>query len=186
MVVAQRVLTLEEFLCLPERKPALEYEDGVITQKVSPKGRHSALQDELMERFNAVGKRHRRARAFPELRVTFAGRSYVPDVAVYRWDRIPLTPDGEIVDDFATPPDITVEIVSPKQSVTALMRRCLWYVANGVKVSLLVDPGDRSVLIVRPGGGVQVVRGEGTIDVSDALAGFQLTAAELFASLKLA
>jgi Uma2 family endonuclease len=53
MVVAQRLPTLEQFLCLPERKPALEYGDGVVTRKVSPKGRHSALQDELVERFNA-------------------------------------------------------------------------------------------------------------------------------------
>ncbi len=186
MVVAQRILTLEEFLCLPERKPALEYEDGVATPKVSPKGRHSALQDELLERFNAVGKRHKRARAFPELRITFAGRSYVPDLAVYRWDRIPLTPDGEIVDEFTTSPDIAVEIVSPKQSVTALMRRCLWYVANGVAVALLVDPADRSVLTVRPGGGVQVARGDEAVDVADVLPDFRLGVAELFASLKLA
>jgi Uma2 family endonuclease len=36
-------MTLEQFLALRERKSALEFEDGEVTQKVSPKGPHSAL-----------------------------------------------------------------------------------------------------------------------------------------------
>src|SRR5579863_4557769 len=89
MVVRQRNLSLDEFLALPERKPALEYEDAVITQKMSPKGRHSALQSEVIIRFDRYGRPRKLARAFSELRVTFAGRSYVPDVSVFRWERIP-------------------------------------------------------------------------------------------------
>ena len=33
MAVKQEGLTLEEFLALPERKPALEFEDGVVTRQ---------------------------------------------------------------------------------------------------------------------------------------------------------
>ena len=32
MVPVGTPVTLEEFLALPERKPALEYDDGVVTQ----------------------------------------------------------------------------------------------------------------------------------------------------------
>ena len=42
--IEHRRMTLEEFLHLPERKPALEYDDGVITKKVSPKSNDVALQ----------------------------------------------------------------------------------------------------------------------------------------------
>ena len=43
MTLTDTRMTLTEFLALPEEKPALEYENGEVTQKVSPKGRHSAL-----------------------------------------------------------------------------------------------------------------------------------------------
>jgi Uma2 family endonuclease len=37
-------LSLSEFLELPETKPASEYIDGKIYQKLMPKGKHSAIQ----------------------------------------------------------------------------------------------------------------------------------------------
>ncbi len=37
-------LTLERFLRLPEAKPALEFIDGKVVQKVSPKRTHSTIQ----------------------------------------------------------------------------------------------------------------------------------------------
>jgi Uma2 family endonuclease len=43
MAVAQQHPSLDRFLRLPEQKPALEYLDGVITQKMSPKAAHSII-----------------------------------------------------------------------------------------------------------------------------------------------
>ncbi len=186
MVLTQRRLTLEEFLKLPEEEPALEFAGGEVSQKVSPKGRHSALQAELVERFNRAGRAEKLARAFTELRATFGGRSYVPDVSVYRWGRIPLDEAGRVADDFFDPPDIAVEIVSPEQSVNAQVRRCLWFVANGVGAALLVDPADESVLLFRPGPTPQPLHGPELIEFGDLLPGFQLGVQELFDSLKLA
>ena len=83
MAVSQR-LTLEEFLRLPEEKPALELMHGVVGQKVSPKTRHSTLQAKSVELINRFAEPARLAFAFPELRTTFAGASVVPDVSVLR------------------------------------------------------------------------------------------------------
>ena len=47
MATTNKTVTLQEFLRLPEKKPALEFEDGRITQKVSPGGKHSRLQYSL-------------------------------------------------------------------------------------------------------------------------------------------
>lgn len=179
-----RYQALDEFLALPEEKPALEYWRGRVSQKVSPKARHSALQGELMQRFNQVGMPRRVARAFPELRATFAGESVVPDVAVYRWERIQREKDGSLADDVTTPPDIAVEIVSPGQSANALMDRCLWYVAHGVQVALLADPYHQSVLVVRPERQPVLWRGADLIDVSEVLPGFDLSVEQLFSSLR--
>src|SRR5689334_7179536 len=111
MAVVQQGLTLDQFLNLPETKPALEYADGMVTRKVAPKGRHSTLQLELAERINRVARSRKSARAWPELRTTFAGHSYVPDLVVYRAARIPRTVAGQIPDDVLTAPDIAFEIV---------------------------------------------------------------------------
>jgi hypothetical protein len=94
-----KTLSLEEFLILPETKPASEYIDGKVIKKPMPKGKHSAIQGEFVPAINGVVKVKRIARAFPELRCTYpagshsssvyAGRSTVPDIAVFIWSRIP-------------------------------------------------------------------------------------------------
>jgi Uma2 family endonuclease len=167
MATAPKLLTLEEFLKLPEEEPALEFAAGEVTQKVSPRGKHSALQGDLWDIINRFARPPKLARVFTELRITFAGASRVPDVSIYRWERVPLDAQGCIADDFVEPPDLVVEIVSPEQRVTALVRRCLWYVAHGVKIAPLA------------------LRDTDRIGVDEVLPGFELSVAGLFASLRM-
>jgi Uma2 family endonuclease len=183
--IAHRRMTLEEFLRLRERKPALEYVDGEVTQKVAAKARHGTLQLRLAMLVEGFGFPSRLARAFPETRATFAGRSYVPDVVVYRWDRIPTTADGEVADDFLLPPDIAVEVISPGQTVTKLRERCRWYVANGVAIALLVAPRRRMVYRYHPRDGEQVLTGDDRIDLTEVLPGLGPTVDALFAALRM-
>jgi len=184
MVVSRESLTLEEFLQLPEEKPALEYAGGVVTQKVSPKARHSRLQYKLCEWFNRWAEPRELATAFPELRTTYAGRSYVPDVAVYRWERLAWGPGEEPPDEFFLPPDIAVEIRSPEQRVLSLIAKCEWYVAHGVALALLFDPDDYTVRLFRPGQAVEVLRDADLVDCAPILPGLQLTVRDLFAMLR--
>jgi Uma2 family endonuclease len=180
MAILPQPLTLGEFLALPDEKPALEYFDGMVAQKVSPKGQHSRLQGELVWWFKQVAERPRLAMAFPELRATFAGASPVPDVAVYRWERIAWTEARTVANDFLVPPDIAIEIVSPDQSRPDLIKKCQWYVAHGVPIALLVDPDDCSVLDFHPHGRTGPLRGTDEIDFSPVLPGLQLAVDELF------
>lgn len=185
MVIADRVLSLEEFLRLPERKPALEYEDGEVTQKVSPKRKHSRLQQMLA----VLGDRLERATGgailtFVENRLTVGGRSVVPDVSIFRRERVALDADGTPSDDDFGMPDIPIEVISPRQSEMRLILRCVWYVDNGAAAALLVVPYDRTVLLFRPGGRMLTLRGADAVDLTDVVPGFRLTAAELFDSLR--
>jgi Uma2 family endonuclease len=177
-------LTLEQFLALPERKPALEFEDGEVSQKVSPTGPHSALQSLLTDHINHEARPRKIAWAFPELRTTFAGRSRVPDVAVYRWDRIPRDARGRIVHDFLEPPDIVFEIISPGQSVNRLIRRCISFVNGGVKAAVLVDPHDESIVIIRSGVEPTTLRAGDTLDLTNVIPGLRLDVAALFQALR--
>ncbi len=71
-------LTLDEFLKLPETKPASEFIDGQIIQKPMPQGKHSTVQLDLGTDINLALKPQHIARAYSELRCTFGGRSLVP------------------------------------------------------------------------------------------------------------
>lgn len=177
-------LTLDQFLALPDEEPALEFDEGKVTQKVSPKLKHSQVQVELVARIQQFARPRALALPFSELRTTFAGKSYVPDVAIIRWARIPSDPDGRLADDFLEAPDVAVEIVSPGQRVNTLIRRCVWYVENGVSIALLLDPLDESVVAFRPSQQPRSLTGSDRIDLSEVLPGFDLTCQDLFDSLR--
>jgi len=178
-------ISLEQFLALTEEKPALEYFNGEVTQKVSPMARHGRLQIKFAEIINKYGEPRRLAIALPEIRGTFAGASRVPDIGVFTWDRNPRTPDSEIGNDQFIPPDIAIEILSPGQSRPELREKCRWYVANGVRIALLVDDERRTVTRFTPDGSEATLRGEAHIDLAAVLPGFALTVRALFDTLKI-
>ena len=174
-------ITLEEFLALPETKPASEYIDGKIIQKPMPKGKHSTIQGELIIALNGILKAQKIARAFPELRCTFGGCSLVPDVSVFTWNRIPRDRDGEIADSFTIVPDWTIEILSPEQSQTRVTKKILYCLDNGTQLGWLIDPSEQSVLVYFPK--QQPAFFEAATDilpVPEFAQAFQLTLGELF------
>ncbi|MFM7368026.1 MAG: Uma2 family endonuclease, partial [Sphaerospermopsis kisseleviana] len=59
-------ITLDEFLKLPETKPASEFINGEIIQKPMPQGEHSLLQIKLCTTINQVAETQKIAYAFPE------------------------------------------------------------------------------------------------------------------------
>ena len=183
MAIASQRLTLEAFLRLPEQEPPLEYWHGEVTQKVPPMGPHGALQSGIVERISQTVGSGRPFRVFTETRVIFTGVSTVPDLVVYRRERVPRDARGLVAEYFTTPPDVAVEIVSPGQSRTRLMARCRWYVANGVRLAVFADPRRRVVRLFRPGAESGDRRGPDPLDLSDVLPGFTLTVDEFFAPL---
>jgi Uma2 family endonuclease len=140
-------LTLEEFLKLPETEPASEYIDGQIIQKPMPQGKHSVIQGELIIVINAVVKPKKVARAFPELRCTFGGRSIVPDVAVFAWERIPRNENGGVANVFKVAPDWIIEILSPDQSATKVTKKILHSLKHETQMGWLIDPDEQTIFV---------------------------------------
>ena len=174
-------ISLKEFLALPETKPASEYIDGKIIQKPMPKGKHITIQTELSTAINVALKPQKIARAFSELRCTFGGRSTVPDVTVFTWNRIPRDDNGEIANSFEVAPDWTVEILSPEQSQTRVIKNILHCLDNGTKLGWLIDPQEQSMLVYFPK--QQPAFFEAATDVlpvPDFAKDFKLTLGELF------
>lgn len=178
-------LTLQEFLALPATEPASEYIDGQIHLKPMPQGEHSVIQTELAPAINGVLKPQRIARAFTELRCTFGGRSTVPDIAVFLWDRIPRQATGGVANLFVIAPDWTIEILSPDQSQTRVISNILHCLQYGAQMGWLIDPQKQAVIVYCPDQSAIVYDHPGTrLPVPAFAAAFHLTVEGLFGWLQ--
>jgi Uma2 family endonuclease len=180
-----KLMTLAEFLLMPEAKPANEFIDGQIIQKPMPQGKHSLIQSELTANINAAFKPQRLVRAFSELRCSFGGRSIVPDVTVFTSDQIPRDENGDIANLFAIAPDWTIEILSPDQSQTKVTKNILHCLQNGTQIGWLIDPAERSVFVYSADRSTQVFDEEiDILPVPEFAKDFQISLGELFGWLR--
>ncbi len=177
-------LTLEEFLQLPETKPAREFIAGEITQKPMPKGRHSRLQGKLSSEINLVTESQKIAYAFPELRCSFNDRSIVPDIAVFRWQNIPFLDNGQVPDQFALPPKWVIEILSPEQKPNQVIGKIVSCLENGSELGWLIDPDDQSVLVFWRDRAPQLISNHQVLPVLEGIE-LELTPNHIFGWLKM-
>lgn len=172
-------LTLEQFLELPEQKPALEFDaDGTIHEKMSPNTQHSALQmhiGHLLLSWIDVDPRRRRGYVYSELRTNVAGASKLPDVSFYR--RRPYESDRMHALEIA---DLSIEILSPRDDPDDQAAKCQWYLDNGGGTALLIDPVARTIRRFAAVGGVDLLPPP---DVVEPLPGLELSLAAIFSVL---
>jgi len=180
--IATQTKTLEEFLQLPETKPASEFIDGEIIPKKMPQGEHSLLQWELSTAINQAAKPQKIAIAFPELRCTFGGNSVVPDISVFRWERIPVNAAGRIANRFHIHPDWSIEIISPDQRQTRVLDNLLHCSKQGTELGLLIDPESENILVVFSDQRVQILRGSDRLPILSGIT-LSLTVDRVFAWL---
>ncbi len=177
--------TLAAFLKQPETDPACEFIDGKITQKPMPKGKHSRLQTKLSNVFNEVLEAEGTGLAFSELRCTFGGASIVPDIVVLRSDLIPKDEDGDIADAVKVAPSATIEILSPQQSSIKVIKNIDHCLQHGTELGWLIDPKEKTVLILRPDIALQIVdRPDAQLPMPQVLSKLNLTVSTLFGWLK--
>jgi Uma2 family endonuclease len=194
-------IDLDTFLRLPETKPASEFIVDRIIQKPMPQGKHSTIQGDLGSALNIALKPDRIARAYPELRCTFGGRSTVPDLAVFTWERIPRDNDGKVANIFALAPDWTIEILSPEQSQSKVVRNILHSLekvlhlgkpqdrtfrslSHGTQMGWLIDPGEELVFVYLADRTISVFDRDDLLPVPDFARSVQLSVAQLFSWLE--
>jgi Uma2 family endonuclease len=174
--------SLESFLSLPETKPASEFINKKITQKPMPQGKHSLLQGALCPAINQVAQFTKVAIAFPELRCTFGGASIVPDISVFRWERIPRDESGQVANRFQIYPDWAIEILSPDQRQNKVLANLLHCIENGTELGWLLNSEDESVLVVSDRS-IQIFKGADQFPVLNGI-NLELTAEQIFGWLK--
>lgn len=78
-------------------------------------------------------------------------------------------------------PDLVIEVVSPNDRVSDLDAKIDHYLADGVRLVLVVDPQRRKAIVYTPDAEQPLhLAGEAQIDLSDVIPGFQIGLPSLF------
>jgi Uma2 family endonuclease len=135
-------VSLAEFLSRPDTKPASELIDGVVSQKPKPQTEHSRIQ------YNQVSEAGTIACAFPELRCICGDDGIVPDVAVFRWERMLFESDGRLAKRFDLYPDWIIEIRSPDQRRSKVLPKIINCCRAGTELGWPIDPSEEAIWVV--------------------------------------
>jgi Uma2 family endonuclease len=179
-------LTLDEFLALPEEKPYREYACGEVWKKPMPNRPHSVLQTWLVLLLSPFVRRQRIGDIFAELRCVFGPpggeRALVPDLCFYRRGRLIDDPQREPYPRI--PPDLVIEVLSPRQNARRFADKLQFYLGNGVRLVWVVDPASETVTVYALGAQSRLLRAGDTLDGGDVLPGFAVPVDEVFAQLR--
>ena len=100
-----------------------------------------------------------------------------PDAWFVRRERVP---GGRIPRTFwPGPPDIAVEVLSPSDRFSDVMRKADDYLRAGTPILWVIDPEGRTAAIFRPGRSPHLIGEDGILDGEDILPGFQITLRDL-------
>jgi Uma2 family endonuclease len=155
------------------------FSGGIIGGICSQLNINYQIQTTFIEVVNGLTRSQKIAIAFPELRCTFGGSTIVPDIAVFRWERIPKTESGRIANRFEIHPDWVIEILSPEQPQKKVLTKLLHCSRHGTELGWLLNPEEESVLAVFPGQKIEIYEGDDKLPILENI-NLELTVKEIF------
>ena len=114
---------------------------------------------------------------YHQLSLNLDGWQTIPDLSLYRRGELPsdwLTDDDEVTQ----PPELVIEILSPKQNLQPLVDKIREYGRHGVKSCWLVEPATRVISVFPASGGSRAFT-EGML--RDETIGMEIPIGEVFA-----
>ncbi len=175
----QQLLSLDEFLALPQDDVAHELIDGVAVPKMSPQRFHSRTQKALLFLLDAWGQNRGEVGVEWSVALKRHGKDWVPvpDVLYVSNERLPDGFEGD--GPCPVPPELVVEIISPDQSFGSMTEKALDYLAADVLRVWIVDPSSQSITVFMPDTVPQLYRDERVLDDAQ-LPELVLTAQQVF------
>jgi Uma2 family endonuclease len=141
--------------------------------KDMPSRFHARVQSNLAHAFYQFKSKYD---CYTELSIVLQGKEMVVDVCLYPAAPLDLQSEDEVY--VTTPPVVAVEILSPKQYLTDLTKKCKDFFAAGVQSYWLVVPALASVYVYESTTQFAVFT-SGTI--KDGVANLQMEMSEVFA-----
>lgn len=177
----ERLVTVEEF----ERMPSAErYE--LVEGRLVPMSPVNVEHGRIVLQLGYLVKAHLKNRpegvAVVEAGFTLARNPDTvrgPDVAFIRSDRMP--PPSKRRGFPAIAPDAVFEVLSPEDRPGEVREKIAEYLGRGVRLVVVVDPDDQTVIVHRPGARPIDLRDESDVlDMADVIPGFTCTVSEIF------
>lgn len=180
-------LTLEQFLALPETKPASEFMCGEVIQKPMPDFPHSRLQSHLWLLISQLLEQTHQGTVEIELRCVFGPpdeeQGYVPDLVYISNERLPEG-DTRNVQPFWGAPDLAIEVLSPNQPAGPFADKLQFYLLYGVQLVWVIDPDRETVRVYAPGRQPVLLSGDDVLEGASVLPGFSVPLIDLFSRLR--
>ncbi len=172
----RRVISEEEFLRLPDDGRKYELVNGEV--KEVPAGiRHDTIVARIIGMmFPTVGKKGVIAASSAGYRLA-SGNVRSPDVSFIRNERLP---EGKLPVGFGEfAPDLAIEVLSPTEDASELLRKIAEYFESGAQQVWVVDPEARRVTIYRSPVDVQTFSGDDVIEGNELFPEFRCSVNEL-------
>ena len=178
-MVQASLLTLKDFLALPEGDIACELIDGKAIPKLAPKRFHSKTQKAILRLLDDWCMA--RGEVDLEWAVTLRrhGRDWcpVPDLLFVASEKLPTDWDED--GPCPVPPNLAVEIISPDQTFGAMAEKAVDYLNAGVASVWIIDPRAKTITVFIPNSVPTTHRGNTVINDSQ-LPDFSISAQKLF------
>lgn len=173
---------MQEIVLSDDVKPALEWVNNRVLQKVSPARKHGLAQLRFASALEAWARVHRPGTIATEWRFQVQPpseirRTLVPDVGFLSYDSMSLE-EQDRTDAPAIAPDVVVEIISRSDMRRDIEEKVRVYLAAGTSVVFLVDTSSKTVMIRDRDGSRSI--DEGGIVAHPSLLGLGFPARDLF------
>ncbi len=175
--------TAEDMLNHPEWGRC-ELVRGKVVSVCLPNRKHGRLSAKLISKLDSFVEERALGLVFTESGVVVENDPDTvrgPDIYFVRAEHCPV---GDTLEGYTElPPDLCVEIVSPRDQPLKLREKIAEYLKFGVKLIWIIDPMTHQARIYRLDGSTDIIPASGVLSGEDVLPGFELPLAELFAAL---
>jgi len=178
---AGTIVSLQEFERLAAEDGAFyELDEGEVIAMSAVRRKHGKVQNTIVFLLNLWQEEHRGGAVYEAETGFLLGDDpptvRVPDAAFVRAERDFESPEGYVLG----APDLAVEVVSPTDSASYLMRKVRQYLKHGGHTVWLVYPDSREVQVFEVSGAVRVVSEGQMLEAPELLPGFSVPVARLF------
>jgi Uma2 family endonuclease len=181
-MVATKLLTVEDIETMESKPDRFELIEGALHEMPAAGFHHGTLAGRITYYLNAFGLTHGIGEVATADPGFIVGRNpdtlLVPDVGSVTYERSPV---DNIVPGYAPfAPDIAVEIESPSNTQSELLRKAALYLAGGTRLVWLVRPVERTITVFHPEKPEVVLIESDSLDGGDVLPGFTLPLSAIF------
>jgi len=178
-MASKTLMTLEEFERLSSDDGVIyELDEGELVSMTFPMPKHARIQRALLLELGAFLKQRPVGEVLLDTGYLLSADPPTlrgPDVGFVRTGR-KVDPDARI----QGAPDLAVEVVSPSDTASALLRKVQQYLRSGAHTVWVVYPDNAQVHVFESGGETRVLNRDDVLTEPDLLPGFSLPLAALF------